>query len=89
MNTKQKAALVAKAHHLKPVVMIGQKGLTDNVIAETELALTAHELIKVKVIADDKEQRSMIVGQICSTLNAEPLKLIGNIAIIYRKSSDT
>lgn len=44
--------------------MIGQKGLTDNVIAETELALTAHELIKVKVIADDKEQRSMIVGQI-------------------------
>jgi RNA-binding protein len=85
MNTKQKAALVAQAHHLKPVVMLGQKGLTANVIAETDQALTVHELIKIKIAADDKDERTAILEEICSQLNAEPLKLIGNIAIIYRE----
>lgn len=87
MDNKQKAVLVGKAHHLNPVVMIGQKGLTANVIAETEQALNAHELIKVKVVADDKQLRTEIINQLCSELNAEHLKLIGNIAIIYRKAA--
>jgi RNA-binding protein len=88
MDTKQKKALVAAAHHLNPVVMIGQKGLTPNVIAETDQALTAHELIKVKITADDKEERTELMQKICSELNAEGLKLIGNIAIIYRKKEN-
>lgn len=87
MDNKQKATLVGAAHHLKPVVMIGQKGLTSNVIAETEQALNTHELIKVKVTADDKQQRTEIINQLCAELSAEPLKLIGNIAIIYRKAA--
>jgi len=86
MENKQKAALVAAAHHLKPVVMIGQKGLTTNVIAEADQALTAHELIKVKISADDKEERSAMVAEMCEQLNATVIKLIGNIAIIYRKT---
>ncbi len=86
MDNKQKAALVAKAHHLNPVVMLGQKGLTDNVIAETDQALNIHELIKVKIIAADKQERLDIINAICEQLKAENLKLIGNIAIIYRKT---
>lgn len=86
MENKQKAALVAAAHHLKPVVMVGQKGLTTNVIAETDQALTAHELIKVRVSADSKEERSAMVQEMCVQLNATEIKLIGNIAIIYRKN---
>lgn len=88
MDKKVRAALIAKAHHLKPVVMIGYKGLTSNVIAETDQALNVHELIKVKVSADDKEERSTIMHELCSTLNAYPLNLIGNIAIIYRKKAE-
>lgn len=88
MDNKQKAALVAKAHHLNPVVMIGQKGLTPNVLAETDQALNAHELIKIKVVADGKEERQIIVEQICAELNAINLKLIGNIAIVYRKKDE-
>jgi RNA-binding protein len=88
MDKKQKANLVAAAHHLNPVVMIGQKGLTPQVTAEADSALTAHELIKIKVVAEDKEARTAMVQQICDELNAEFLKLIGNIAIIYRKSED-
>lgn len=88
MEKKQKAILIADAHHLKPVVMIGYKGLTSNVIAETDQALNTHELIKVKVSVDDKEERRAMMNELCSALNAEPLNLIGNIAIIYRKKAD-
>ncbi len=87
MDNKQKASLVAAAHHLKPVVMIGQKGLTSNVTAEADQALTAHELIKIKISVDDKEERFTIAQEICEQLNATVVKLIGNIAIIYRKTT--
>lgn len=85
MNNKEKAVLVGKAHHLNPVIMVGQKGLTPNVIAETDQALNIHELIKIKISADDKQQRTEIMEQICAELQAEALKLIGSVAIIYRK----
>lgn len=85
MNNKEKADLVGKAHALNPVVMIGQKGLTTNVIAETDQALKTHELIKVKIVGEDKQQRTEMAAKLSADLNAEFLKLIGNIAIIYRE----
>ncbi len=88
MDNKQKAKLIADAHHLKPVVMVGQKGLTTNVLSETDQALTAHELIKVKIMAEDKTERTAIADQIGAELNTTVLKIIGNIAIIYRKNPD-
>lgn len=88
MDKKQKIELIAQAHHIKPVVMIGYKGLTNNVIAETDQALNSHELIKVKISVDDKEERQTIMHELCSTLNAKGLNLIGNIAIIYRKKPE-
>ncbi len=88
MDNKQKKTLIAAAHHLKPVVMVGQKGLTSNVLAETDQTLNAHELIKIKIVADDKAERQEIAAQICAELNATMLNLLGNIAIIYRKKPD-
>jgi RNA-binding protein len=88
VNTAFKQALKAKAHHLKPVVLLGAKGLTSAVIEETNVALTAHELIKIKINGAEKEDRQLIATELCSQLNADLVQLIGNTAIIYRKNED-
>ncbi|MFT4058829.1 MAG: ribosome assembly RNA-binding protein YhbY [Legionella sp.] len=88
MNTSFRQSLKAQAHHLKPVVLLGAKGLTEAVIAETDLALLAHELIKVKINGAEKEDRLIMANNLCQQLNAELVQLIGNTAIIYRKNED-
>lgn len=88
LDKKRRLALIAAAHHLKPVVMIGQKGLTTNVIAEADQALNIHELIKIKIIGEDKAERNEMMVELCNALQAEPLNLIGNIAIVYRKKPE-
>ncbi len=88
LDKKRRQALIAAAHHLKPVVMIGHKGLTSNVIAETDQALNIHELIKVRISVDDKEERQTMMDELCNTLQAHAINLIGNIAIIYRKKPE-
>lgn len=76
----------AQAHALKPVVMIGQAGLTAAVMAEIELALDSHELIKVRIRNDDREARKLIGAEICSKARAEPIQTIGQIYVIYRRN---
>ncbi len=76
------------AHHLKPVVLLGNKGLTPAVIDETNIALQAHELIKVKINGAEKDDRRQIATEICDTLHATLVQLIGNTAIIYRKNEE-
>ncbi len=88
IDKKRRLALVAAAHHLKPVVMIGHKGLTSNVIAEADQALTAHELIKIRISVEDKDERQAMMDELCTALQAVALNLIGNIAIIYRKNPE-
>ncbi|WP_198243824.1 YhbY family RNA-binding protein [methane-oxidizing endosymbiont of Gigantopelta aegis] len=87
MNAAEKKKLKSQAHALKPVVTIGQLGLTDAVIKETNIALNAHELIKIK-IRTDKDQRLEIQHQLCLKTEAEPVQMIGQIAVIYRKNPD-
>lgn len=87
MNSAYKKKLRAEAHTLKPVVMIGQSGLTAAVLAEIELALDAHELIKVKIRAE-RDERKMIIEKICSDTGAELIQTIGQIAVIYRLNPD-
>ncbi len=86
MNTVFKQSLKAKAHSLKPVVLLGTKGLTPAIVAETHEALTAHELIKIKINGAEKEDRKIIANEICAQLQANLVQLIGNIAVIYRKN---
>ena len=85
MNPIEKKKLKALAHALNPVVMIGQAGLTDAVLNEINLALDAHELIKVKIRAERDERRD-ISSQICVTTQAELVQSIGQIAVLYRKN---
>lgn len=86
MNTAFKQALKAKAHALKPIILIGTKGLTASVINETNTALTDHELIKVKMSGAEKDDKQQMITTICTQLNAELVQLIGHTAIIYRKT---
>lgn len=84
MNNQDKKALKAKAHKLKPVVIIGQHGLTDAVLQEIDVAITAHELIKVRLNAEDNTERASMIATICDKLEAEFIQKIGHVAIFYR-----
>ena len=87
MNSVDKKKLRAEAHTLKPVVMIGQSGLTAAVLAELEQTLNSHELIKVKIRAE-RNERKQISEKICTNTGAELIQTIGQIAVIYRLNPD-
>lgn len=80
--------LRAAAHALRPVVQIGDKGLSDAVLKEIEVHLTAHQLIKLRVAGDDRAHRLAILEEVCEKLNAEPIHHIGKILTIYRRNED-
>jgi RNA-binding protein len=86
-NTQQRF-LRGLAHALKPVILIGGKGLTDAVIAELDLALEHHELVKVKVSAEDRDARDEMVAEMVAKSRAHLVQRIGNIATLYRRSRD-
>lgn len=88
LNPKSRQALKAKAHSLKPVILIGSNGLTDAVQKEIDIALNHHELIKVRISTNDRDAKRAIYAEICSVQQAEAVQLIGNIAVVYRKSKD-
>lgn len=88
MNPTQRQKLKALAHSLKPVVLIGSKGLTPAVVEETDHALTAHELIKVKIASIDKEEREAICDALASQTGALRVQLIGKTLVLYRERTD-
>lgn len=88
MDTSTRQLLKSKAHHLKPVILLGAKGLTPAVVDETNVALLAHELIKVKINGAEKPDRQAIALNLCQQLNAELIHMIGRVAIIYRKNEN-
>jgi len=87
VNSADKKSLKAKAHSLKPVIMVGQSGLTEAVLSELEIALNTHELIKVKIRAE-REMRKEISQQLCIKSRVELIQSIGQIIVIYRKNPD-
>lgn len=86
-NTQQIKKLRSLAHPLKPVVRIGQKGLTDAVLAELEIALDHHELIKVKV-AGDRDERDRTVTLIIDKTSAHRVSLTGGVAVLFRRNPE-
>lgn len=74
----------ADAHHLDPVVMIGGDGLTPAVVRETDAALNAHGLIKVRVQSDDRPAREAMLAQLAETLGAAPIQHIGKLLVLWR-----
>ena len=80
----ERSALRAEAHGLKPVVIIGEAGLTPSVMKEIAASLDSHGLIKVRVFGDDREMRTEIYENICTELQAHPVQHIGKLLVIYR-----
>jgi putative YhbY family RNA-binding protein len=78
----------AEAHHLDPVVMIGNDGLTDAVKKETHHALNAHGLIKIRVLGDDRVTREAIYQSLCDDLSAAPIQHIGKLLVLWRPKVD-
>lgn len=88
MNPSFKQELKGKAHHLKPVIIIGGEGLTPGVHNEIDRALTDHELIKIRVNAEDRQERKAITAAIIEHHRADLIGSIGHIIIIYRRSTN-
>ena len=86
LTDSQRRHLRGLAHHLKPVVMVGQDGLKPTVLAEIDAALTAHELVKVKVAAADRDERAAMVAAIAATAGAEVVQSIGHVAALFRRN---
>ncbi|RUO65677.1 RNA-binding protein [Pseudidiomarina planktonica] len=86
LSNKQKQFLKSQAHSLKPVVLLGNNGLTEGVLAEIETALAHHELIKVKVPEEDREVRAQIYATIVAETGAQQVQVIGKVQILYRPS---
>jgi RNA-binding protein len=84
LTPAQRKAHRSDAHHLDPVVMIGNDGLTPAVSKEIDLALNAHGLIKIRVMGDDRNARELIFQTLANDLNAAPIQHIGKLLVLWR-----
>lgn len=84
LTPAQRKELRARAHHLNPVVMIGEAGLTEAVLAEARRAIEVHELVKVRVFGDDRALRQALMQQLCGALACAPVQMIGKLLVVYR-----
>jgi len=85
---KTRRELRARGHALKPVVAIGNAGLSAAVLRELELSLEHHELMKVRIGGVDREQRRLMIETLCAQLGAELVQAVGHIALIYREHDE-
>jgi RNA-binding protein len=88
LGNTQKRYLRGLAHDLKPVLLVGAKGITDNLVAEADLVLAQHELVKVRVVADDRELRDAWIAELCARSAAALVARIGHVAVLYRRNPD-
>ena len=88
LTSEERRSLRAQAHGLNPVVSIAENGLSESVLKEIDCCLNAHELIKVRVYGDSREERDLYLQQICSDLGAAPVQQIGKLLVVYRPSPE-
>lgn len=88
LSPKQKKQLLKAAHNLRPVVMIGNKGLTDAVAIEIDHAFQAHELIKIKIAGADRDERGAMLQEISEDHDAALVQKIGCIGIFYKPNQE-
>ena len=84
LTTRERTHLKARAHALEPVVQTGNSGVTDKLITEVDRALTAHELIKVKIASDDRAARVAMGDEICARTDATAVHRVGKVLILWR-----
>ncbi len=85
LNGKQISHLRSLAHHLNPVVSIGNAGVSPSVVAETDQALAAHELIKLRLPAVDKKEKKSMLESLAEATGAYSVQLIGRVGVLYRE----
>jgi len=86
LTQEQKKQYKSIGHHLKPVLIVADNGLTEGVLAELERALSDHELIKIKLNILDREARLAAIAELCKTGKADLVQVIGKMALLYRKN---
>lgn len=88
LNNSQIKHLKGLAHDLKPVVMIGDKGLTEAVMEEVKIALDSHELIKINIRADDREERNSMIEKIIKKTQSSKVQTIGGKLVIFKRCKE-
>lgn len=88
LSEKQKRYLKKRAHHLKPVVIVGGGGISEGLLAELDSTLEHHELIKVRVNAEDRNGRKALTEQLCDAVDAQLVQSIGHVAVLYRPARE-
>ncbi|NWK73894.1 YhbY family RNA-binding protein [Acinetobacter cumulans] len=86
LSIQERKRLRQIGHALNPVVMLGDKGLSEGVTEELNRALNDHELIKVKIVAEDREARAALIAEVAAVSGAEVVQTIGKIALLYKKA---
>lgn len=81
-------ALKGLAHSMKPVLIMGEKGVTESFLAEAERAIEYHELIKIRISGDDREAKKAIAAEITTTLNANMIQHIGNVITLFKRNHE-
>ena len=84
LTERQKKYLRGLGHQRKPLIMVGDAGLSESLVAEFEATLAHHELIKVRVRVGDREARDAIIRKLCDDATAELVQRVGNVALLYR-----
>ena len=84
LTPRERSHLKARAHGLEPRVQVGQAGLTDRLAAEVDRALTAHELIKVKILGDDRHERASIAESLAARTDAALVQSVGKVIVLWR-----
>jgi putative YhbY family RNA-binding protein len=88
LTPTRRRELRALAHHLEPVVTVGHHGLSPAVLHEIDLALLAHDLVKVRVLGDDREAREAMLVQACAALDCAPVQHVGKVLVLYRPNPE-
>lgn len=87
VDKTQQKRFRAIGHQLNPIVTIGGNGFSETVVNELHRALGDHELIKVKIHADDREDRAATVAELTKVTGSELIQRIGNVALIYKAAA--
>ncbi|MBG4096834.1 ribosome assembly RNA-binding protein YhbY [Pseudomonas aeruginosa] len=86
LTQEQKKQFKSIGHHLKPVLIVAENGLTEGVLAELERALNDHELIKVKLALAERDDRRALLAELCAQSRSDLVQSIGKMALVYRKN---
>lgn len=86
LSSAQKKDLKRIGHHLKPIVIISEQGVSEGVLTELDRALNDHELIKIRVTVSDRDAKQALIADACKQSGAELVQVIGKMAILLRRA---